>query len=277
MEQIEAVFLRNEITPSAAAEEFAELSARLRALDQSLGQLIEGMNGLHVGAEDLAPGEYEIGFLIPREAVDSELEHLGEEFVKLHDIVGPFLELGSGSRPDLQVRSISSSWFQVFLASPEGTALCLATAVERIVKLYKNLLDIRLAQMQLKSAGVPEEKTEGIKEYATTHMSTGIAKLVDELLDEFGAGLEDGRANELRIELRIAANGIANRIDRGYNVEVRVGELPPPPDEEAAEEPESEEAKEARRVADLIASKRDALEFMNLTGSPILELPEGSP
>lgn len=270
-DRIRAIFERNEITPSAAADELAAIAEKLQALRTALDQLIAGLDFFGTGAEELAPGEFEVGFLIPRDAVGNELEELGKEFVGLKKILGPFMELTIGSRPDLEVRSISTSWFQVFLESPQGTALCLAAAVERIVALYKSLLDIRLAQQQLKDAGVPDEKTEGIKEHATGHMAAGIAQLADELLAEFGQNVEPDRVNELRVELKLSLNKIANRIDRGYNVDVRAGELPPE-DEEALDDAE---AAATRHAAEAIAAKQQALQFMNLTGRPILELPEG--
>ena len=50
---------------------------------------------MQIGTDDLAPGEVEVGFLIPRTAVENELGHLGREFNLLKRILGPSLK----SRP----------------------------------------------------------------------------------------------------------------------------------------------------------------------------------
>jgi hypothetical protein len=269
--RIEDILGRNEITVESAANELDQIGQRLRDFVTALDQLISAMNFLEVGAETLDPGQFEIGFLFPRKAVDNELAQLGRELVKLHDIVDPFLELGTGSRPDLKVRSVSTSWFQVYLDSPGTTAAAFALAVERIVALYKNLLDIRVAQKTLDDAHAPDAVTAAVTDWTSGLMADGIDEIVEELLEEFGQDIEEGRKHELREALKHALNGMANRVDRGYNLEVRAGELPEPEEDE----PEDEDAKRARAVADAIAAKRNALQFMNLTGKPILQLPEG--
>ncbi len=269
-ERLRAIFERNEITPSAAADELAVIADRLQTFASALDQLLVGLGFLDVGSEALGPAEFEVGFLIPRKAVDNELERLGKEFVALEHILGPFLELGTGTRPGLEVRSISSSAFQVFLASTPAMALCLAKAVESLVTSYEKILNIRLAHQKMKDGGVPDEALGGVTEHVEGRMKSDIGELAEALLTEFGSDVEAGRANELRLELTLSLNAIANRIDRGYNIDIRAGELP----EEATDEAPDAATKEARRVAEIIAEKQSSLQFMNLTGKPILALPE---
>jgi hypothetical protein len=69
--------------------------------------------------------------------------------------------------------------------------------------------------------------------------------------------------------LRLQLNALADRIDRGYNVDVRTGELPAGDDEEG-EEIELDE--ETRAAAEEVQSKQRSLQFMNVTGKPILHL-----
>ncbi len=108
-ESVREIFERNQITPSVALDAILALTSRLEALAASLDQLLAGLRHLHVGSEDLATGEAEVGILIPRPAIDNELKKLGDEFVELQKLLGPFLEVGTGSRSPLLVRAISSS------------------------------------------------------------------------------------------------------------------------------------------------------------------------
>jgi len=70
--------------------------------------------------------------------------------------------------------------------------------------------------------------------------------------------------------LTLSLNALATRVDLGYNVEVRAGELPPTPDDE----PDTEDSvdPETRAATDAIRSKQKSLEFMNVSGKPILRL-----
>lgn len=266
---IREIFERNEITPSAAAEELTRISERLQAFSAALDQVLAGVEWFGIGAEELAPGQFEVGFLIPRDAVDNELEQLGEELVELDHILGPFQELATGTRPDLEVRMISSSGFQVFLASTPALALCFAKAVESLITSYEKIVNIRLGHQQLKADGVPDEALKGIAEYARGAMKGAVGELVEELLAEFGEGVEEGRKNELRKDLRRSLTAIANRIDGGYDIEVRTGELP-----EDDEEMPDGVTEDTAQVARVIAARQRGMRFMNLTGKPILELPE---
>jgi hypothetical protein len=78
--QIEETLGRNEITPSAASAELTAIADRLDALSTAIDQASSAFAFFGIGAEELEPGEFEIGFLIPRPAVDNELQELGTEF-----------------------------------------------------------------------------------------------------------------------------------------------------------------------------------------------------
>jgi hypothetical protein len=272
MRQVEEIFDRNEITPSAAATELEPIAARLSRLDNALDQLIQSFEFFNIGSEELAPGEFEIGFLIPREAVGDALEQLGYEFLKLKRILGPFQELATGAREDPEVRSISSSWFQVFLHSHAAVALIYAGALERLISAYEKVMNIRVAYKQLEESGVGQEALDAVQASAEGKMSEEIEAIVNDLLAK-KEKQDKPRANELRKELTDSLNALANRIDRGYSMEVRAGELPEPEpeDDEAAE---SAEEKKLRGMVEQVQAMQDRLKFANLSGSPILELPE---
>lgn len=270
-DRLEAIFVRNEITPSAAAAEVTEIASELRAFQTRIAELVASLEGLGVGAEQLAAGDFELGFLIPRKEVDDEMGELGRELVRLKALLGPFLELSVGGRPDLVVRSISSSDFMIFLLASAPTALTIAKTMESLVTSYEKLTTIRLNLQALKQNGVPEEALEKVKEHAGATMSEGIESLAEELLEEASTPPDPGRANELRVELKLSLNGLANRIDRGFNVEVRAGEVEAPSDDEAGDVPELEAQREAAR---LVKAKQRELQFRRRDGHPILELPE---
>jgi hypothetical protein len=264
-ETIREIFERNQITPSVAAAEVGDLYSEVEAMSTRLDELVAGLAHFGIGSEELEPGEAEVGVLIPRGAVNNQLGVLGDEFQRLQKVFGPFLELGTGSRPPVEVVTIASTDFGVFLDVAPKAAMFVAVAVERIVALYKTLLEIRKLRQDIENQGVPAESLEGIDEHAKSVMESGIEEIAADLIANAPATLDNGRRNELENELRVALNSIANRIDAGFNIDVR-GEA-----EEAAdgEEPSDDAA--------AIQAVRDAspnLKFINRSGRPILSLPE---
>jgi hypothetical protein len=108
-------------------------------------------------------------------------------------------------------------------------------------------------------------------------MEAGIVELANTLVEEHAAPtLDEGRRNELRIAITLSLNAIANRVDRSYHIDVRAGL---PPEEDSGEDDEAGPTEDPATVAarEAVLARQEGLRYMNLTGSPILELPEGSP
>jgi hypothetical protein len=266
-ERIREIFARNQITPSVAHQEIQSLWTELQTLSTAADQLIASFEALHIGAEELSAGECELGILVPRAAVKNRLDELAAELKTLDRTFGVFAELATGSRPGFQIRSLSSSDLTVFLDLLPQVAACVAVAVERLVALYKQLLEIRDLRQKLEEQGLPAKALQGIDGHANGHMKKGIDALVDQLVDEWGTNIDTGRKNELRTELLDALNRVANRIDKGYSIEVRVE---PPP----AAKDEDEQAQKKREAIVIALEASQGIQFLRPTGAPILSLPE---
>jgi hypothetical protein len=269
LERIEEILTANEITPTTAQAEIAEIRDRVNAFVAALDQVIFAFDFFSIGSEELPPGEFEIGFLIPRDQVDHGLEELGKEFVQLKRIIGPFSELAGEGRPEVKVRSVSSSEFQVFLDSAPATAALFIAALERVLAVYKQVLDIRQKHRELsENSDLSEEAIKPLAEAASEMMGRRTREIAEELIAEANTGAE-GRDNELLTEIRLQLNALAERIDRGYNVEVRAGELPESTDEDELGE-DLDPA--TRKAAETVLEAQKGIEFMNVSGKPILSL-----
>jgi hypothetical protein len=88
-----------------------------------------------------------------------------------------------------------------------------------------------------------------------------------EIIEQFHPGKDGHRKNELTNAIRISLNKVANRIDRGYNIEIRVQPL-----KETAQDSQ-EEKKTAQQVKVIQAASKN-MQFMKLEGAAILQLPE---
>jgi hypothetical protein len=270
-EAIEHAFLENQITPSVVLEDVSRIQAAVEDTSSELDRLVGSLSSLDVGHEDLGSGECEVGILIPRPFVSNRLDLLAEEFQKLSKILAVFQELAEGNRPGFEIRTISTSDFLLFLQAQHETCACIAIALERIVALYKSLLEIKKLRTELKAQGVDEAALSGVSKHADGLIDAGIAKIVAELLHEYGRATSDPRNNEIGVELKFSLKRIVSRIDRGFNFDVRVG-----PPAQSDEEVGAEGAAFSRSYARISAAASN-LQFLKSDGEPILQLEEGRP
>jgi len=269
--QVDEVFQRNQITPTVAHQEITRLHAELDGFHQAISQVIGGFEKLTIPNEDLSPGQAEAALLVPRAAVDNQLGDFGRELVRLDQTLGTFAELATGHRAGFAIKTVSSTDLTVFLDLAPEVGACLAIGVERIVALYKQLLEIRKLRKDLKAQGLAEPELAGIDKHAVEHMKNGIEPVVEELVEKFWKQRDKARKNELITALRFALNEIANRIDHGYNIDVRAA---PPPAADTASDPLA--AATAENLA-TIHRLSPGLKFLKTEGDPVLRLPESPP
>lgn len=266
-EQLREIFEHNQITPNTALEQIKEIQNELNPKKAAIDKLVESFQALEIGSEQLAEGECELGVLVPREYVDNKLSSLAKEFKELQDIFSAFEEVVTGSRAGLTVNSISSSDFGIYVAMTPPIAACVAHAVERVVSLYKQMLEIKKLRGELDKQQLPETILKDIETHVNQIMEAGIEKAAAEIVARTHKKLDSGRRNELELELKIAMNKIANRIDRGFNIEIRVG---PHAEEDDVEEPTDD----APNPYVEIAQASEQMKFIKKDGKPILSLPE---
>jgi hypothetical protein len=238
---------------------------------QGLDATISGLRSLKIGTGRLDPGECEIGVLIPRAAVHESVKELGEELRHLDFVFGTFGELATGKREPAKVKAISSSDLTLLVFALPVVAECVARAMERIIGLYRNVLEIRKLKLELERYVLDAEKA-GVVERSNFIMVDGIDKLTVEMMSKCHESITEGRRNEISNKVRISLTKLANRVDRGFNIEVRA-ELPEPPKSGAEQ---SVEELRTRSEVESIRSTANELQFMQTSGERTLSLPDGS-
>lgn len=265
--RVRSVMERNQITPATALEEMNALHGELSRLMEAVNQLTTSLSTLGILGDSLSPGECELGVMVPRAAVHNRLADLGTELRELDFIFGTFAELTTGERVPFEIRAVSSSELMVFLATIPSVCASIAFAAEKLINTYKSLLEIKKLRAELADQGVSEDELTGITDHANTMMESAIDEITTEVVLQFGAGTDTGRENELTNALRISLRKLANRIDQGYNIEVRVQPL-----DDADEDPETAD-QGTRAAIHRIQSASETLQFMK-HGGRILSLPE---
>ena len=266
-DNIKDIIERNQITLQVALEELKKVHQGLQQTEKNLSGLVQGLEYFGVGEDRLKNNECEIGVIIPRIYIKNNLKNFGKELIELEKTLIVFSELSIGSREPLQVRTISSSELSVFLDYIPQVGACIAIAIERIVALYKQMLEIKKLKAELVKREVPDEKLKGIDEYAESIVKPKIEEIATELLAKYGAQIEKKRKNEIGIELRNSLKKLANRIDRGFNIELRVYRDNDQSDNE-------EGATEQDIAINQIIESAKNIEYSKSSGEPVLFLPE---
>lgn len=263
-ENINSLIKENQLTPSVALQEIQKINKDLKSRYTALVGMVNSFKALDIEPDNLESGKCEIGFLIPRTYLKNDLKQLSKEFKELHEILSIFQEITTGSRESIKVNSIASSDFGIFLDNLPVTAACFATAVERIVALYKSYLEIKKLKLDLEEKEVPDLVVAGLNEHINSMIEVNIEKIAKEIIEKNVQNKNKERKNELENELVFALNKLTNRIDRGLNIEVRIAPL-------VSEENEAETNQE---FSDQILNATESLKFVNIGGEPILFLTE---
>ena len=270
-EQIENIFASNKITPAAALEEISDIVTKNEKFKSSIDTLITSFDNLKIGAEELDAGECELAYTIPRLFVDNKLRSLNKEIAELNFILNNISEAVTGEKQDFDVKTISSSDFLINVLIGIHVAKVLSGVVEKLVDNYKKILEIKKLRNELKLVGVPEKETKGIEDHANSLMEKAIKKIAQQIMKEYPTN-DPQRKNELSNGVTIALNKIANRIDNGFNIEIRVKELPEPDEEDEI----TDDIEEKNEMINIIKANAKVMEFIKTSGQPILQLPENN-
>ncbi len=269
-DKVKGIIEKNQITFQVAVNEINPLFNEINQFLANSKALRTCLNVFNIVKEELEPGECEIGFIVPREEIKSDFHVYQKELQEFEFILNNYNEYVIGKKQKIELKAISSTDPMIYVGVVVTVGAAIAKTIDWIIDSYKKILEIRLLREQLKNAGVPDNKTKGIEEYSNELMSKKIDEMLDILRIEY-CGIKNGdRKNELENGLRISMNKIANRIDSGYNYEVRVGVLS---DLEESETDETDET-EDHKAYDEIKRVESKLVFSNMNGSKILSLPE---
>lgn len=231
-EQIKKIISENQITPGNALAAIQIVNQELTTFYEKIKLLNNTFSDLKIEFDGLSPGEFEIGFSFPQEVIGVDLESLEKEFHKLDFALQTLLEITTGKVGKVEIKTISASpdW-QLFFDSIPVLAACTAVAIERIVNLYKNNLEIKLDEKKL-----PVGVTKPLQDHIEQTVISELRKIAEDLVEEFYQVKDEGRKNELKTKASQALQYIAEKIDNGATIEVHA-EPPdaPKPEAEAGE------------------------------------------
>ena len=242
--------LRAAIEEITAANGFdsAALSAALRKHAKQylvkitlVKQLDASLGGLSAEYTAVAEETAEVGLLLPREVVGETLPDLSREFDKISNLARAVNELTGQENYDSRISTISSSWWQVFLEVPIDQVALWIVAIERVVALFKNNLEIKNLQRQLGEKLIPEKILNLISKEVEKKVTAELTKIASDIVSKFGQIKDVGRKNEVETQFRQGLYYLARRLNQGAQVEINVG-VPDEPEDPEVKEGETPEA-----------------------------------
>jgi hypothetical protein len=266
-QRVAEILDKNQPTLFVAYQELNGILTALRSFQDFLARMTDAFAHFEIGSEELTPGEAEIAVLIPRAAVHNKLADFANELEEVDFILNTFAEVATGHTDDLEIRSLSSSGLTISLAADPTFGAIVAAAITFVVTTYKKILEIKKLSLEIARLELPPEISEKTRQHANSFMEAEIERFCAEVTSKYPITNDKGRKNELTTKVRMSLNKMANRIDKGFNFEVRVE----PPDEPPKDPKAGEAVKKAIRT---IRDSAVHMQYMNLEGPPILSLPE---
>lgn len=213
-----------------------------------INQLDTSLGALEVEYQIVEDDSAEIGFLLPRELVGDTLPELAKEFEKLSKLARAINELSGEDNYDPKIATISSSWWQIFLDIKPDQVLIWVLAIERIVSLFKSNLEIKHLQQQLSEKNISSKITDLISKEIEKSVTAELKQISSDIRKKFTKIEDKSRANEVEIQLGQGLFYLANRLNKGAQIEINVG-IPDDP-----KEPKVEDGEDAN--TELLASNK---------------------
>ncbi len=259
--KINEIIQKNQITPAQAHQDLVKIYQKLNTKITGFTNIINGLKILDFGFDELKDNECEIGILIPRKYIENDLGKFGNEIKELNFILNNYSELIIGKKESFQIRNLSTSEPLITVATITAIAAGIAKTIGWLIDNYKKLLEIKQLKQKLKEQGLSNEELKGIDKHSNDFMEKAIDDIVNKMAKEYSGNGDNARKNELLNGIRISLNKIANRIDKGFNFEVRI-------------QTDIDKSKaEDKEIIDIIEAS-NSLQFIKSTGDSILSLSE---
>ena len=223
---------------------------------------------------------FEIGLLIPSELTKKKIKNLTKELNHWDKVFKTLKELTGESPDDTEINFVSNGSLQFFIENSAQIGACLAVAVERVVKLYKNIIEIRAAKEKLKELGVSTGEQKTIEKQEKELFNKEIEKISLELVKEFAAkNIDQGRVNEIKVALKGHITYIAKCIDGGMTIEVNPPEIEKPKelDDTATAEEKAENKKlkatydKTLKQIEIVQKSMETIKTIGKTGVDIVK------
>jgi hypothetical protein len=225
---VENIIDANAITPAAAQQDLQNLLNRRSQFFNYLNQLQESMTNLGVEEHVLALGETQIGFRIPRDLFQNQLQGWIDELKVIRRVLRAFSELATGAPEDLELGEISTTDPLIFILATAPTVAAIGKAVSWSLDQWKKVEEIRKVRAETSKIN---DSSGGALDTVLAGFDAKIKEIIDDSIKSHAKELVSpeevpGRQHEQVTDIEYALRALVARIERGMTVELRF--LPSP-------------------------------------------------
>lgn len=276
--RIQKMIRSNQVVPANVLVEINSLIQQTAQFINSINKIIAEFESLDIEYTDLGPGEFEGGISIPK-LLSPNLEDLSKEFSHIDNFIKTIKEIVGDAESDVSVKHINSSEWQVFIELVPEAAACSALAIERIIALYKNHLEIKKLKIDMEEKKLPEAVTKPMQDYIDGVVQEKLREIGEQVVNEYYQAGDEGRKNELKTKLTMALKYVAQRIDHGATFQVEAA-LPDEPiaakDQEGVPSGTLEKYEASKLLAEYVNEKNSEISQLHRSDEPTLMLKDES-
>lgn len=263
------------LSPVEANEVVGKIVAEATSTHEVVVSLALNLESLRVRPEKLPAGEFEFGMLLPEGTVDHRLDTYAKEVKHLNSLARTIQELGGANPSEVRLRGASASSWVWFLSLAPFAAKAMIDVVEKVLGLYKSVLEIREIKQRLTDREMSQTILDGIQTDIDKRIKEGLSTIADEVVAKLPKSEDVGRRNELTIKLCRDLKWLAIKLEKGAIVEV-VAALPAKiTDTEQEAEPKGAiSSKDIAKLAEYVNQKTNLIadDSRNLRGEVFGEL-----
>ncbi len=267
VQKVDSILLSS-VTPAAAVQGLQELRARAQKFYQTATTLRESLSALAIEGEQPPSKAAEVEVRMPFELFEGSLGGLAKEAKQLDRALSDIVETVTGGRPPISIRTLAGGSVEIFVTVDPLSGVAILSLVTSIVNLINSVLQTRKTRLDLERDQAPKEVLEPLAKWEQSRVAEELARLREELIGQSKA--DKGRKNELKKALGDSLRYLADRIDRGMDIEVAtlIEEAVAQPDDQAAGALDLATAAQ-RQIAEAMNTRRR----LARSDQPILALP----
>lgn len=198
-----------------------EYAKERKELTERITRVYDDLVELNIKVHEPIGDVFEIGLLMPTKYTHQKITFITKELNRWDKIFKTFKELTGETPEDTELNFVSNGSLQFFIDNSPEVAVCLAVTIERVVNIYKKIIDIRVTRLKLKELGISVIEQKLIEKQEKEILNKEIDKIALDIVKEFALkSIETGRANELKIAVKGHVAYIAKCIDGGMTIEI---------------------------------------------------------
>lgn len=268
LEKVNSI-LASPVTPASAVEALSELRTEATDFYATIATLRDSLDELAIKGERPPSDAAEVEVRIPFDLFSGSLGGFAKEAKSLDRALSDIVESVSGSRPPIAIRTLAGGSVEVFVTVDPVSGVVILTLVTAIVNLINSVLQTRKTRLDLEKDRAPKEVLDPLEKWEQSRVAEELNKLRKEVLAKSKA--DRGRKNELKNALTVSLQYLADRIDRGMDIEVATLLDASSETESSANDGENVDAKVVaqRQIVEAMNSRRRLLR----ADKPVLSLP----